>query len=299
MRAASSVDRPLLPPARGPVSDVVIDCLRRNREAAVISYDRIVCLSEAWSDDAMLALVVLHELHYRGWHGVDSERCSDRHLTKIRLLLEDRFFTKVSSRYCGARSSTRGVPSTEPAHSSGGDAFLALDGYLAEVADLREFADYFAVGSLLSPRGSSSQREVFDGVLESFGLDTGYLAYLPTAPAAALGSLVLTDCVRIRPTWRGAAVGRATAAEVNASTRSAGILLGLQRLGAADAAIHRYLAQLQGQAGPSGDVRRTGLDTFEPGEQEVVAGRRAQQTVEERLSIAFRDAWRRGRTLVT
>lgn len=316
-----------LPSPRGAVSAALIAALRSGGPCAIDQQAIDEC--DPWGDDLQIALFVCQELTYRGWAGVPDDREFDPGVVGVRVQLENRFLAAIDAA-CAASD-----PSVEVefralvrAPSGGGAA-----DHLARVGTAREFADYFSVRSLyhlkeadphawVIPRlppaakapfvavlgdeygGGRPERvhqALFADLLEEFGLDRGYLAYLDAAPAVTLAPVTLMTALGHRRARRGACVGHFAATEITSSPGSAQILAGLERLDASDRVRHFYREHVEADAVHEQVMRDevvAGLLQAEPDlEADVVTGVRAFLLVEDRLSAAFMRAWESGSTV--
>jgi hypothetical protein len=87
---------PSLPPARGPLTDELLGVLRTGAD----DFSTVVSTAPgATGDDAALALWVLHELHYRGFAGIDDGLEWDPQLLAVRAVLERDLEGRLRSRF--------------------------------------------------------------------------------------------------------------------------------------------------------------------------------------------------------
>lgn len=327
---------PSLPTARGPVSEVVIDCLRGERTPSLMAPDRIACLSDPWSADAQLAILVCQELHYRGWSQVDAAREWDLEILRIRLKLEERFLHAVDeeSKRRAAHTDDPSAAAAFDALVEGGESDPGLSAHLADNGGLTEFSDYFAARSIYQlkeadpyawaiPRLSAGPKAPFAAVqfdefggghsdrvhqvlfadlLAAMGLNASYLGYLDRAPGPVLAQANLITCLAMRRSRLGAVVGHFAATELTSSPGSSRLLRGLVRLDAPDAAQHFYREHVVADAVHEQVVRHDIVAPMIAGnpaiEHDIVAGVHAFALVEDRLEEALRCKWSHAQTLV-
>ncbi len=97
--------RPLLPPARGPLSAAVIAYLRGG---GPLPRPADAEAADPYGDDLQLALYLCYELHYRGFAGVPPDTEWDPDLLRVRAALERRFPVRAAVRHPGPRQPGRG-----------------------------------------------------------------------------------------------------------------------------------------------------------------------------------------------
>ncbi|WP_298442135.1 iron-containing redox enzyme family protein [Gordonia sp. (in: high G+C Gram-positive bacteria)] len=280
--------------------------------------------------DHQSALVVLQELPYRGWVGVDPRREWDTALIGLRTALEDAMLAVIDAD-CAGPSDGAGA---EFGVLIGSNGRGGVSEWLRDRGTEREFADYVAARSLYhlkeadphawaiprlptaakaafvavefdeygGGRASHVHQRLFADLLSSLGLDAGYLAYLPGAPAPALVPVTLMTALGLRRSRCGATVGHFAATEVTSSPGSARLLAGLERLDAPEAARHFYREHVEADAVHEQVMRDevvAGLLAAEPDlEDDVVSGIRAFTWAENHLERAFLTAWEAGDTLM-
>lgn len=209
---------PLLPPARGPITDRLLSRWRGERSDAGQGWEALLdgVSSAATDDDVQLALHCIYELSYRGFDGVDDHFETDPFTLRARRSLETRFEAELrdaigdlpadASRYLSAVASASSGPSLS--------AQVERDGTLAQV---REFAVHRSAYQLkeadphswgfprLAGRAKAAfatiqhdeygqgqpggaHAELFARTLTALGLDATYGHYLPAIPGVTLAT---------------------------------------------------------------------------------------------------------------
>ncbi|MFH9967403.1 iron-containing redox enzyme family protein [Streptomyces mirabilis] len=85
------LDSPPLPSPRGTLSAAVISALRQGTAPPLQETGG----ADPYGEDLQLALYLLYELHYQGFHGVDDDREWDPDLLTLRRALERRFLAAL------------------------------------------------------------------------------------------------------------------------------------------------------------------------------------------------------------
>ncbi|WP_336789689.1 iron-containing redox enzyme family protein [Gordonia malaquae] len=319
-----------LPDSRGPVSKRIVNAVRASTGDAPTAIDVPDDL-DPWGEDVQLALLVCHELHYRGWSDAGRDCEWDPAVISARTRLEDMFLDAVAdeaAQLLGEGSAddqlgalARAVPSGVTAHlkrhgteDEFNDYFAARSMYHLKEADPHAWAiprlsrtakaafvaveyDEYGAG-----RGERVHQELFAELLSSMNLDDGYLAYLDAAPAVVLAPVNLMSCLGLRRSRRGATVGHFAATEVTSPVGSAWLLAGLDRIDAPEPARCFYREHVEADAVHEIVMRDevvASLLADEPSlHDDVLFGIRALQVVENRLDAAFTTAWETGEPLM-
>jgi hypothetical protein len=323
--AATTVPR--LPPARGPVSALLIERLAAPPDGTAIRPWGAEA-GDPWGEDHQLALYICYELHYRGFASVAPQWEWDPHLLALRARLEQRFLAAV-------RDESGQVPAlreqleellTEPPTGSGPSYFLLERGerwqareYLAQrsLYHLKEADPQAWVIPRLHGRaqaalvaiefdeygGGHPQRThslLFAKMMRDVGLDASYGAYLPAAPAEALAVVNLMSLFGLHREHRGALVGQFAAVEIASSPGSRRLADALARLGAADEGTDFYREHVEADAVHEQLVRREVIGALledEPElERDMAFGLAASVRADERLGRHAVACWQRGRS---
>ncbi|MBD0711167.1 MULTISPECIES: iron-containing redox enzyme family protein [unclassified Streptomyces] len=318
---------PDLPRARGPVSATVLRRLAGESRELPSGTELGRCAP--YGGDLQLALYVLYELHYRGFHGVDEGLEWDPDLLRVRARLEERFSAALrgDARPGGSAEEALAELMDEPAGGRGGVShFLLRHGerwQLREYAALRSLYhlkeadphlwvvprltgrakagmvaveyDEFGAG-----RAENVHARLYADLLADLRLSTRYGAYLDAAPSAMLAVTTLMSFFGLHRALRGALVGHFAAVEVTSSPASARLADALRRCDAGRAAQRFYDEHVEADAVHEQLVRReviAGLLAEEPElDDEVVFGIRATELVEKRLATRLLAAWGEGRS---
>src|SRR4051794_20051651 len=133
-----AVASPELPPARGPLSELVLAHLRGRPPCALT-----VPPAEddpLNGDDSSLALYLCYELHYRGFAGVPESMEWDPALLAVRAQLEHRFECRL--RDAGCTTAHRGDIEEEIARTIDEASGPSLSTYMMESGTLDEFREF-------------------------------------------------------------------------------------------------------------------------------------------------------------
>ncbi|MFD7297854.1 iron-containing redox enzyme family protein [Streptomyces sp. NPDC059897] len=325
----SHTRQPEIPSPRGDLSSQVIAALRDGTppDALVPQQDAITTV-EPYGEDLQLALYVLYELHYRGFHGVDPELEWDPGLLALRRLLEQRFLTALR---------TDAAPHTDAAQALAdlqiepvGHQDSSVSHHLERDGDTRQFREYAALRSLyhlkeadphawVIPRltgrakaamvaieydefGAGRAEDIhaglFAALMKDLGLETAYGHYLDAAPAAALATVNLMSLFGLHRSLRGALVGHFATVEITSSPGSRRLANALRRLGAGPAAQRFYDEHVEADAVHEQVVRHEvvdGLLAVDPSlDGDVAFGVSGTGFLEERLGEHLLARWRRG-----
>ncbi|MDJ0346779.1 iron-containing redox enzyme family protein [Streptomyces sp. H10-C2] len=315
---------PLLPQPRGLLSVGVLSALRDGRQPLPLHGD--VAQAEPYGDDLHLALYLLYELHYRGFHGVDDDREWDARLLHLRQALENRFLTALRADSLAGRSVEEVfdellVESTDHANS--------VSHYLQHEGELWQIREYAALRSLYhlkeadphvwviprlqgrakaamvaveydefgAGRAENVHAQLFADLMHDLQLNATYGHYLDAAPAEVLATVNVMSLFGLHRALRGALVGHFACVEVTSSPGSFRLARAIRRTGAGPAAERFYAEHVEADAVHEQVVRRDvvgGLLADEPGlAADVAFGADATTFLEERLSAFVLHAWRR------
>ncbi|CAL9602819.1 iron-containing redox enzyme family protein [Streptomyces sp. enrichment culture] len=322
-------DRPEgeLPPARGPVSQGVLDALR-GPVGSPVPGPAAVRDADPLGDDLQLALYLCYELHYRGFDGVAPAWEWDPGLLALRRAVEDRFLAELRDRTEGRPDVADALEEllVEPVDGDGVSHYLRDEG---ELWQLREYAAQRSLYHLkeadphawVIPRlrgrakaafvaveydefgGGRPERvhaRLFADLMADLGLDTRYGRYLDHAPAEMLANVNLMSLLGLHRAHRGALVGHFATVEVTSSPGSRRLAEAMRRTGAGAAAEHFYAEHVTADAVHEQLVRRDvigGLLADEPQlAPDVAFGIAATVHLEDRLGALLLAAWREGAT---
>jgi hypothetical protein len=269
---SEQLDRPPLPPARGPLSAAVL-ALLRGEPVAAPGVDR----ADPYGDDLHLALHLCYELHYRGFAGVDDALEWDLHQLAVRQALEDRFLAALRADVPGGEDVEATVAGllVEPLDGTGVSHHLAGEGerwqfreYIAQRSHYhRKEADPQAwviprlqgqaKAGLVTVehdehgggRAAHMHSTLFAAMMTELGLDPTYGAYLALTPAPVLAEVNFQTLCGLRRTLRGASVGQFALIELTSSPGSARLVRAAQRLGLGPATEYFYAEHVEADAG--------------------------------------------------
>ncbi|MFI7694053.1 iron-containing redox enzyme family protein [Nonomuraea sp. NPDC049655] len=264
-----------LPPARGPLTDLLFDRLARPPAT----------LPDApgpdGEEDLQLALFACYELHYQGFDEVDDRWEWEPSLLRLRGLLEDRFERELA----GAVPRPGPVPPGEvrralTALTAEDDDGPSVSLHLQREAGIDTFREFVIHRSIYHlkeadphtwaiPRlrgrpkaalveiqadeygGGRPERmhcELFGHTMRGLGLDDSYGAYLPRVPAVTLAVSNAMSLFGLHRRLRGALVGHLAAIEMTSSLPNRRYAAGLRRLGGDAAAARFYEEHVQADA---------------------------------------------------
>ncbi|MBC9718956.1 iron-containing redox enzyme family protein [Streptomyces sp. TRM66268-LWL] len=323
---------PVLPRARGQVSEAVMKALRL--PGSPLPTAEQIGAAGPYGDDLHLALYVLYELHYQGFADVDEDHEWDPDLLRVRRLLEERFLHALRKDAAPRQDADRTIADllVEPA----GYDQDGVSHHLQREGQLHHFQEYAALRSLYhlkeadphawviprlhgrakaamvaieydefgAGRAEDVHARLFADLMRDLGLDTGYGHYLDSAPAEVLATVNLMSLFGLHRSLRGALVGHFAAVEITSSPGSRRLAQGLRRIGAGKAAQRFYDEHVEADAVHEQVVRRDvvgGLLEAEPQlDADVAFGICATDFLEGRLAEFLLGRWRTGRSaLVT
>jgi hypothetical protein len=252
---------PALPPPRGPLSEGLIDALRR--EPGRIEGLKGPVGDGLAGEDLHLSLYVCYELHYRGFDGVDEGWEWEPKLLKLRARLESAFEEALRE---AVRSEERidaadiDVALREIAESEEGPSLSRYAERSADLGELREFMIHRSAYQLKEadphtwaiPRleggpkaamveiqadeygGGRPERihaHLFAEAMAALGLDPAYGAYLERIPAVTLATVNFMSLCGLHRARLGAIVGHLALFEMTSSVPNRRYGEGLRRLG--------------------------------------------------------------------
>ncbi len=321
--------QPQLPPARGPLSEAVVESLSSRpgsgRALPDVGGDAGDPLTD---DDFHLALYCLYELHYRGFAGVDERWEWDPQLLGWRSGLESRFEAALRGEVpaCEVDSVTAALV------AAAGSPGPSLSRYLEERGEVWQFEEFvihrsayqlkeadphtWAIPRLTGAAKSAlvhvqseeygggvpgqTHAELFETVMETLGLDHRYGAYLPALPGSTLASTNLISMFGLHRRLRGALVGHLAFFEMTSVQPMARYAAALHRLGGAAEATNFYELHVDADTVHQDlacEVLAGGLARDEPETAaDIVFGARAASNVENRFARSVLGHWEADRT---
>ena len=312
--------------ARGPLSEVVVDVLRRPAGSALPALE--VADADPFGDDLQLALHLCYELHYQGLPGVDPYWEWDPDLLRLRGAMERVFEDALRAEVAGGDDVTAEIDELLIEHvpGSGLSHFLRDEG---EWWHLREFFVHRSIYHLkeadphawVIPRlrgrakaalvavefdefgGGRAERvhaQLFADLLDAAGLSSGYLHYLDDVPACSLATVNMMSLFGLHRRLRGALVGHFAAAEISTGPSAQRMEQALTRLGAPDACRLFYTEHIEADAVHEQVLRRDVVGDLLDHEPELAAdivfGVQATELLEGHLADHLLKAWRDGRS---
>jgi len=277
-----------LPPARGPISSAVIAALigaDSNDLAAQVKPLFTEPAAEAdffVDDDAQLTLALLYELHLRGIVGVDDGLQWDPGLMMVLTRLERPLDRAIDASIDPI--AVQGDPAADAISALGrmtaDDASAGVSVYVRDAATVAEMTELLIHRSLYQLReadlhtfgipriggrakaalveiqadeyggGTLSRMHstLFANTMAEFGLQTGYMHYLPAVPAITLAGLNVLSRFGLHRTHVGELIGHLCAIEMTSSLPSDRYVRGLDRLGASPRARLFYEEHIEADA---------------------------------------------------
>ncbi|MFJ8825959.1 iron-containing redox enzyme family protein [Streptomyces sp. NPDC102467] len=324
--------QPELPVPCGQLSGAVVGALRRDElPAEALARARSSAeTAEPYGRDLQLALYVLYELHYQGFHGVDAEWEWDPYLLTLRRDMERRFLDAL--RADAAPQADAGRTLAELLVEGAGFDGTSVSHHLQRDGELWQFREYAALRSLYhlkeadphawviprlhgrakaamvaveydefgAGRADDIHAGLFAALMVDLGLDTAYGHYLDAAPAPALATVNVMSLFGLHRGLRGALVGHFATVEITSSPGSRRLADALRRLGVGAAAQRFYDEHVEADAVHEQVVRRDvvgGLLGAEPElDADVAFGVTATGFLEERLAEQLLSRWRQGQS---
>ncbi|CAA9269332.1 MAG: FIG00660544: hypothetical protein [uncultured Acidimicrobiales bacterium] len=322
-----------LPTARGPVSDQLIQGLRRPpHHLRVDGLESLDAEDPLVGDDLHLALYTCYELHYRSFCDVDDAWEWHPSVLALRSSLEQRFLDALVDDIGPSRAiapDAVGAALHETLASGTGPSLSSFMASRGSLRQLREFAIHrsayqlkeadphtWAIPRLYgSPKaalvkiqadeyGNGEPDEVhatrFAMTMVALGLDATYGAYLDRIPGVTLATVNLVSLFGLHRRWRGALVGHLAIFEMASVVPMGRYAQALRRLGYGTDATGFYdvhvLADAVHEKIAEHDLA-VGFANTEPRRAgDILFGARAIMAVEERFARHLVDAWNRGET---
>ncbi|MFC5061164.1 iron-containing redox enzyme family protein [Actinomycetospora atypica] len=314
---------PVLPRARGPVSQAVLEVFAGERAARDLPTPEGL---DPYGDDLHLALYLCYELHYHSFPGVDAELEWDPDLLRLRRELEQPFLAALQADVAGGDDVDAEIDAllVEATDGDSPSWRLARDG---ELWQLREYVahrsiyhlkeadpqawviprlDGQAKASLVTVehdefgagRADRVHAKIFADMMDELGLDSRYHAFLDEAPGITLATVNVMSLFGLHRRWRGASVGQFALVEVTSSPGSARLVKAMRRLGTSEAATAFYAEHVEADAVHEQLVRRgllADLTTREPElAADIVFGIQASTLLEDRMADYLVAAWDSG-----
>ncbi|MBB3044141.1 iron-containing redox enzyme family protein [Nocardioides sp. LMS-CY] len=265
--------RPRLPLPRGPLSEELLDALPVGTDFRAT----LAAAPSATGDDAALALWVLHELHYRGFAGVDDALEWEPTLVRVRTLLERDLETRLRARctppegrpfvadVLGWIDDQEGVSLARHVHHDA-DRDQVLD--LLRARSLYHLKESDPVSWLVPRLGVPAKAALMELQYDEYGdgdpnrlhhhlfalgmaacgLEPAYDAHVDVAPAEALEQNNALTLFGLHRRLRGAALGHLAAFEATSSLPSRRMVHGLERLGFPDELVAYYAEHVEADA---------------------------------------------------
>lgn len=263
VKATASRRRVVVPPARGPLSRMLMARLTTADRDSTWPVDDVVSSDPVGDEDLQLALYLCYELHYGELVGVDEAWEWDAGLLAFRAALERSFEVAVRSLVSPpdhAELAEVGSALQRIVASDGGPPLSRYIETSASLAQVREFlvhrsayqlkeADPFswaiprlagaAKAALVEVQadeygGGRADRVhavLFAKTMSALGLDPTYGAYLRQIPAVTLATVNFMSLCGLHRRLRGAIVGQLAAFEMTSSLPNRRYGNGLRRLG--------------------------------------------------------------------
>ncbi len=314
---------PPLPEARGPLSAVVLDALRRRTTVLPV-----VGGADPYGEDLQLALYCCYELHYRGFAGVDDDREWDPALLAVRADMERAFLAALRADVPGGADVDGEVEAllVEPVDACGVSHHLHRGG---ELWQLREYVAHRSLYHLkeadpqafVIPRLSGAAKAalvtvehdeygggdpdrmhagLFADMMDALDLPSAYGHFLDVAPAETLAEVNLMSVCGLHRGLRGALIGQFATVELTSSPGSDRLVRAMRRLGCPAAAIEFYAEHVEADAVHEQLVRRGVLTPLLAAEPElaadVVFGIQASGFLAARLGALLLERWGEGRS---
>jgi hypothetical protein len=329
---------PRLPTPRGPISERLIDALRRS--PGTLAAGPLPTIDQPLSDDDLhLSLYVLYELHYRGFDDVDARWEWDLGALDLRARLENAFEAGIDEALAGwtpppADARTMDIALRRMMDEDDGPS---LSRHLERRGTREQFCEFlihrsayqlkeadphsWAIPRLDGPPkaalvevqadeyGSGDPARVhaqlFADTMDALGLDSSYGAYLDALPGVTLATVNLMSLFGLHRRRRGAIVGHLALFEMTSSIPNRRYATGLRRLGVDDPRATRFFDEHVTADAVHENVAAVdlagGLVLREPPlVEDVLVGARGLIEMERLWAAHLLDAWAAGRSsLVT
>lgn len=265
------------PRARGPLTEELLRRLRTPPDDHRPGPWPTARTADPWSEDLQLALYVCYELHYRGFDGVSDAWEWEPGLLGFRRDME-RSYADVVRDLLGTVPDLDGqldAMLVEPTDGGTGISRHLLDDgrrwqareYLvhrsmyhlkeadphawliprihgaAQAALVEIEYDEYGAG-----RAERVHSRLFAAMMEDFGLDARYGAYLDAVPAAGLASVNLMSLFGLHRGLRGALLGQFARSEVSSSPAARRLAEAFEKLGAGEAGTLFYREHVEADA---------------------------------------------------
>ena len=252
---------PLLPKARGPLSEVVLGALSE-------PVHELPPVPPATGDvlqgdeDFHLTLYCLYDLHYRGFEGVDDRWEWEPSLLRVRQKLESCLEEALRAALPGAKCPPARVPErlkellaaseapslsrfleTQASADQFREALVHKSAYQLKEADPHSFAIPRLSGRAKvamveiqfdeygSGKPARQHARLFANTMDALGLDSSYGAYLGVIPGYTLAGVNLMSMFGLNRRLRGAIVGHLAVLEMDSTLPNRRYGNGLRRLG--------------------------------------------------------------------
>jgi hypothetical protein len=320
--------RPASPAPRGPITEWLLDALRR--EPRPCSSPPAAEDDPITGEDSALALYTMYELHYRGLAGVDDGWEWQPDLLAARQTLEQAFLTRLRDEVpmpstpidVAAALRRRTEPGDGPSLSSFCEYEASL-GQLREVFvhrsawQLKEADPHTWALPRLGGRpkaalaeiqggeyGDGAERDVHQHLyaltLSLLGLDTRYGAYIDVLPGVSLATVNLVSLFGLHREWMPAMIGHLASFEMSSVAPMAAYSAALRRLEQPQDACHFFDVHVVADAHHqqvAADELAAGLVEQQPGTGHLVLwGADTLEWIEGCFSRHVMDAWRNQRT---
>ncbi len=326
----SSDTGPPLPEARGPVSEFVIDALRRSPGSiGDVAIEGVDVMAD---DDAQLALSCCYELHYESFDGVDDAWEWNPDLLRVTAKIEHRF---AEALHCSIGPidplpPEDVVPALRDLAAAGtGPSLSAFMAERGTIDNFREFCVHRSSYQLkeadphtwMIPRlrgvakaaavtiqhdeygegeAEAMHASLFARTMDAFGLDSTYGAYLDVLPAATLATGNLVTMFGLHRRWRAACVGHLALFEMTSVRPMSRYVEALRRLGVGEDAHRFYEVHVAADAWHEQVAEHKlvgGLLAADPRSgADIVFGAGALMEVERRMAEGLMTAWAHGKT---
>jgi hypothetical protein len=327
--AASIRSGPALPAPRGPLSEAVVEALRRS-PGPVLLHPSIEGVDVLSDDDAQLALATCYELHYRSFAGVDDRWEWAPELLAVRGGLEQAFVRRLEDEI-GAPEWVQPrdvVPSLVAlADGAGGRSVSKFIESSGRIEHLREFCVHRSAYQLkeadphtfMIPRLTGRAKaavvaiqygeygngcvyemhsELFATTMRALGLDSNYGAYLDALPGSTLATGNLVTMFGLHRFWRAACVGHLALFEMTSVGPMGRYANALRRFGLDAAARRFYDVHVLADGWHERLAQEELVDGLLESEPDtggmVLFGARALTEVERRMGEALLTAWATG-----
>lgn len=318
-----------LPAARGPLSEFLLDHLRR--PVHHLPAGPPVQEDPLSGEDTQLFLYLCYELHYRGLPGVDDQWEWEPTLLAARADVEAAFETALVDLVAPPGQIFRDVAEELRALIASA-AGPSLSRYMLERGTLEQFREFALHRSAyqlkeadphswaiprLSGRAKSAiveiqcdeygggrpgqtHAELFADTMTALGLETAYGAAVDRLPGTTLATVNLVSYLGLHRRWRGALVGHLAVFEMTSVDPMGRYAAALRRLGLPPSATHFYdvhvVADAHHQVLAATDLVG-GLAEAEPAlAGDILFGARALMAVEQRFAAHLLDSWAAGRS---